>query len=154
MDRCNFEKCHITKLDGVTSYHMLYINTRSLPSHHQDLEALITLLRFPDLVILSETWLALDNSDPYIPRCTHFSTFRRELRGGGASAFIRDYIYARNYFTCCSDMHANVESIFVGIQRPNFPRLTGTRTAIVGGIYEAPSPPPLHPPPYYLRNYL
>lgn len=126
------------------NYRMLCLNIRSLPSHHCDLEVLVTIMRFPEIVVLTKT-LSQHNSDSYdLSGYHHFHKYRRDCRVGVVSIFVKDTIKVRNCEVgYCAYVGEHAESIFI--------ELVGTvtscnpRPTVIGSIYR---PPPLSAQPF------
>jgi hypothetical protein len=94
---CNCVYHELSSLPNNMHDSILHLNIRSIAHKVEDLEALLTILKTPIILALTETWMHNDDcSFINIPNYTFISSPRIIGQGGGVGIFINDCI---NYKT-------------------------------------------------------
>ena len=68
--------------------YIVHLNVCSLKNKVSELEGLITLLNFPRVVFLSETWLSSDIDLINITNYSFTSSYGKNRRGGGVGIYV------------------------------------------------------------------
>jgi len=101
-------------IESVTSNdHFLkifYSNIRSIKAggKFQELKHKLAQLNYPDIIVLTETWLREGEEVLFqIPDYTLFSVVRNNKRGGGIIAYVRKFLDCDIFsqFTCETNFH-------------------------------------------------
>lgn len=65
---------------GKQTLTLIHLNIRSLPSHHEDSEALVDNIDSPLIIGLAETWLQSHNKDIFSTLLFHICRVEKEKR--------------------------------------------------------------------------
>ena len=131
-DRCDYidpEQRKDMKFDK-TSLNVIQLNCRGIKSKIDELEELLAQTKFPDIVILSETWLK-EGEEKYIniQGYKYEGIVREHKKGGGIGILIKESLIYKNRV----DLNANTQN---RSYEHFFIELKGSRyNVIVGSIY-------------------
>ena len=109
------------KLDSLkntkTDVRVVQINVRGIKSKIDDLDTLISSLKQPDIIIISETWLKpgegkLINIDGY----TFEGTPQLNKKGGGIGFLIKKGIIYKTRLDLISKQSSNLEKYYVEVK--------------------------------------
>ena len=131
-DRCDYidpEQLKDTKFDK-TSLNVIQLNCRGIKLKIDELEELLAQTKFPDIVILSETWLK-EGEEKYIniQGYKYEGIVREHKKGGDIGILIKESLIYKNRV----DLNANTQN---RSYEHFFIELKGSRyNVIVGSIY-------------------
>ena len=143
VDSRNLTHCTTSEICNVplsaTDCCIFHVNIRSIPAHFDEFETMVDLLKSPQFIGVSETWLKDHNISHYsLDHYQHFHKMRPSRAGGGVSILARnnmDYTEVSELGDLFKD---SAEAIFIETEDklPSF-----NRKVLVGEIYRPPSLP-------------
>ena len=120
---------------------IVQLNIRGLKGKYYDIIDLIIRLKNPDVIILCETWLKSNDTQPQIPGYDYIGKSRQNRKGGGVGFLINKKLKSRNILELQLKDEI-VESLFIEIKGNH-------HNMLVGAIYR----PPNTPIGSFLNNY-
>ena len=118
-----------TTLQGKLS--ILQLNIRGIRCKYNDLIELIRKAHYPDILILCETWLKPNDSQPQINGYNYLGHHRINRKGGGVGFLVKEHFKFRE-LPCLSLESDCAESIFIELKGNH-------QNMVLGSIYQPPN---------------
>ena len=110
---------------------IVQLNIRGLKGKYNDLIELISTLNYPDILILCETWLKQNDSQPQINGYNFFGHHRINRKGGGVGFLVKEQLKFRELPELPLDCESS-ESVFIEIKGNH-------HNMAIGSIYQPPN---------------
>ena len=110
---------------------IMQLNIRSIKCKYNDLIELIQKLSYPDILILCETWLKPNDSQPQINGYNYSGHHRLNRKGGGVGFLIKEHLKFRELPNLSLDCESS-ESIFIELKGNH-------HNMVLGSIYQPPN---------------
>ena len=102
---CNY--CDLTSLNSFNiSDSITHLNIRSLRNKSDELNSIISMLHFPNVIYISETWLEINEHIENLNNYFFISAPRINRNGGGVGAYIRNDLRFQINFKLYNDLNA------------------------------------------------
>ncbi len=115
-----YELADTNNLNFDDSFLLAHLNVRSLFNKVGEVDAVINLLNFPKLLLLSETWLTIDAPLLNIDSYYFISSPRMKGRGGGIAMYIHKSVQCVIlYKSCDATSNSNIDVLVVKLLQLN-----------------------------------
>ena len=136
VDNCDYvdwDQINILNKEINNKLKVVQLNIRGIKGKYYDLIDLVNKLNNPEIIILCETWLKANDSQPQIADYNFIGKNRQHRKGGGLEFLINKKLKSRNLLELkLSD--DTVESLFVEIKGNH-------HNMVMGAIYHPPNAP-------------
>ena len=144
VDNCDYidwDQIDNLNKDIVNKLKVVQLNFRGIKGKYYDIIDLINKLNSPDVIILCETWLKANDTQPQIAGYNFIGKSRQNRKGGGVGFLVNKKLKSR----ILMELQLNdetVESLFIEIKGDH-------HNMVMGSIYH----PPNTPVNSFLKNY-